>query len=354
MKSQSLLKTVMEKKTKANKAKTQRFLFYTGGTDSSLLLHYLTQLLIVNKNDNLVIVIVFNDKLGSSQGEKIPKALNQLISSFFSNDILNSSSVFDRISTLVIQENTIQSENLLFSYEEKKEKKQVSIKYAQQMPEMAKYSKSICGQELILLATIPSLATYLRCCKNKFYIGSCGSDLASNTLSQLHQIFNLYTDVLFGNNKESDLDIELSRSNLTPFSRNNAVYFNKDWIPTLNFPLSVLRKADVLMLLSHADIHNFIVDKPEDLLEFYSQADNFELINLTSAYHALISEHTGEDNLTSLISFIKTNQIQYTVNGEIKHIDSDLIENSINEAKLKFYSRAFGLNHDIVAQLLNS
>lgn len=327
--------------------KTKRFLFFTGGTDSVLILSMLLKLLTKNKSDELVVVLVANQGMASGQQEKVQRAIGMLVGNLIENNFHNNKGLMSRVSVMVIGQsfgtNPMEGSFNASSEDENGKRVETSINIAQQNQEMRGLMKSICAQELVVLSSVPSLIGFLGTCSNKFYLGACGTDLATTSASKLKKIFDLNMEMMVQMNEENDLDVEMKKSGLESYGRTGGKYFNPDWVPTLHFPLRDLRKADVIMLLNMQEISNYVVDKAEDLIEYHSQQDGFELTALTKVYDKYNRMYRKAVGFPSFVEFIRKPSLDIVYKDEEIKVSEEEVAKDIQKEQMSTMSRGGAL-----------
>ncbi len=328
--------------------KTRRFLFYTGGTDSTLILRLLLELASKNKNDEIVLVLAQSETLRSGQEDRTHKAMGSIISKLIEPS--NSPAMraaLKRVSVLVIGSKFITNPkdgalNCNAVDHEGKEH-QVDLPITQVNQEMRSLIKTLSLQELTLLGLSPQFTGFWGSCTNKFYIGICGSDLAARSIDKLLKIWNLNLEVMLDATSQNDLDGELKKAKCESYGRTGGKYFPKEWLPSLHFPLAGLKKVDVITMLKHYKIDDYQIDKPEHLLEYYSNSGMFELTCFTAVYDEFAKQFGNHEGFPSLVDFIRNPEIKVTVNGEQVVIDEAKIKESIEAAQLGMMGRAMGM-----------
>lgn len=333
--------------------RTKRFLFFTGGSDSTLLLLQLFKLVKKNKKDELVVVLVANQWVRSGTESKIHEALGMLLGNLIDSGFAKNKDLMSRVSVLVMNQGTISQRTIDMNgvFDDGSEH-ELSINVAQGNQDIAKYRTSISAQELVVMSATPSMVTYLGCCTNKFYIGACGSDIATRTTDKLKQIFNLSMEVLTVMGDSNDLELELKHAGLEPYGRTGGVYFNPSWIPTLEFPLQNLTKSDVILLLDKERCKNYVIDKAEDLLTHYSNADGFKMASITKVYHGYHQLYLGKtDNFPTLLEFIQQQKLTFTMNGEEFVVDEDEVASRIQAEMMTHVGRGLGVSIEDIKRL---
>lgn len=324
--------------------KTKRFLFFTGGTDSVLILHYLLLLMSKNKKDELVIVMVANSSMKSGKEGAIQEAVKHFVGNIVEKRLHCNKSIVDRISILLVNQSIesgdgspigfqgVTNDNIEFNF---------GIKLAEHDREFVKIIGSLVCQEIIILSSVPSIIPYLGSCKNTFYLGSCGSDVATRSTHQLRELFNLYFKIANMTSDSNSLEKELVKSGFKSYGRFEAKFINPDWIPTLEFPLQDLRKQDVVMLLDYEKLTSFEVAKPENLIEHFAADKGSEMYLMTKVYHYFKMSYGHPDDYPSLIDFIRTGSLRFKINDEETFISENQISEKIQEESINLIRRAF-------------
>lgn len=322
-----------------------------------LILWMLLQLLTKNKNDELVVVLVANQGMSSGQEEKVNRAIGMLTGNLIQNEFHSNKGLMSRVSVMVINQSYgTDPANGAFSVLAKDAKGtevDTKLNIAQSNQEMRGLMKSICAQELVILSSVPSLIGFLGTCRNKFYLGACGTDLATTSASKLKKIFDLNMEIMIQMNEENDLDVEMKKSGLSTYSRTGGKYFNPDWVPTLHFPLRDLRKADVVMLLNTQGIYNYVVDKSEDLLEYHAQQDGFELTALTKIYDNYSRMYRGAINFPSFIEFIRTPSLDIVFDNKSVKVSEVEVTKQVQLEQMNTVGRGSALISALMESLTN-
>ncbi|MCY9861346.1 hypothetical protein OTK49_02295 [Vibrio coralliirubri] len=334
--------------------RTKRFLFFTGGSDSALLLIQLIKLIKKFKKDELVIVLVANQWMRSGQDANIKQALGMIMGNLIDTSCAKNKDLMARISVLVMNQGTITQDTIDMNGEgDDGQEYELSLNVTQANQDITKYRTAISAQELIVLSTTPSMVTYLGCCTNKFYIGACGSDIATRTTDKLKQIFNLSMEVMTMMGDSNELEHELKHAGYQPIGRTGGNYFDSNWIPTLEFPLQNLTKPDVIMLLENERCQHYIIDKAEDLLTHYSNADGFKMASITKVYHGYRQQYLGKTkDFPSLLEFIQNQKLTFTQNGNEVLIDEDEVAARIQNEMMRHLGRGLGISLSDLAQMI--
>ncbi|WP_199438562.1 hypothetical protein [Vibrio owensii] len=327
--------------------KTRRFCFYTGGTDSTLILELNLQLLLKCPNDDIVIVLVISDILRSGQQEATENAIRMMIGTILdthaadSDEVINHAEIFDRVSILPINTCSPMQTNVdTTAVDQSGKKHSVQIQSVQADPKMLGFMKQLVTQESILMSAIPAIMMFLCDGHNKIFMGTCGSDIAANNVDKLKAQFDTMLDCMFMLNNNFDLEDELLEHGLKPINRFGQRGFPKYAKPTLHFPLICLKKQDVITSLIHGKSKNFIVDKPEQLMSYYGLTNQMEVQTLTAVYHKFHALHDYDSTFTTLSDFIRTNTLSVGTGENVKHVSAELIEQAIKEEKIKVLAMA--------------
>ncbi len=242
---------------KVGDGKTKHFVYYTGGTDSTLIASTIIRLMETYEDDELVIVLVKHSNLASGQEDRLNAAIEYLAANLV--DLAVPDSVIKRISLAIPANETISSHNV--------GRQSIKVSIAGEMVEFPLFKidpneqavlrHGTSAQESLLVATAGLLAPLLGKCRNVFYIGFCSGDAAISSTKQLRDYFAHSFKMIVDANKDID----------------------KDWMPTLEMPLETMRKSDVVYNLEVLGCRNFAVDKSEDLLMHYFQNNSQHLAN---------------------------------------------------------------------------
>lgn len=341
----SLAKYILMKKTN----KTKRFLFFTGGTDSVLLLNMIVKLLKANKEDELVIVLVSNSHLTSGQESNIQKAIEMLTANLISDEYHKDPQLINRISVLVPTMGIHNFGELgACAISENKKEEKITLKEAKHDPEIIQLRSCLALQEVTILASLPTISLYLGCCKNVIYIGACGTDIGTQQLDKLTQYFNLFYSIGLSPQATTPLIDELEENNIENFRRLGNKKFKEEWIPTLEAPLKGMRKQDVVMALTMLKNRFHCVDKAENLSEHYSMDKDQMVGYYTSVYHDLTKEHNYPENAPSLFQFIKNDQGQF---GDVL-IDQKKVAELVREKQIALLMRATKMPRNLVEMMI--
>lgn len=323
--------------------KTKRFLFFTYGSDSALILHYMLELLNKKKHDELVIVCVGSNTMRSGRNESLEKSFKAFVGSLIEKKAHLNKKLMNRIS-FALYDAQIDMSGVIRTEGETNtnERFELGINKISQDPNFAKYMKTLCCQELVLLGVVPSLTAFLGACRNVFYMGVCGTDLASSKLDKIRQMFDLQMDIAFSNSNK--FENELIGAGIDTYGRSGGLSVRKEWIPTLEFPLEGMRKQDVIMMLDMLNITTYEIDKPEDLLQHYAAMDNSKIYMLTKIYHDMKLLHNHPKDYPSLREFIQSEELKFTdVNGKAISIESDVLREILQNEFLNLLGRATGM-----------
>ncbi|MCY9870382.1 hypothetical protein [Vibrio barjaei] len=321
--------------------KTKRFLFFTGGTDSVVLFTLLTKMLKSNPLDELVAIVVGSPFMRSGNAENIETAFGQLMANLVDQKIIDNKELHSRISLLhlnthIFNEHTLEGQIQLHN----SDIQNVSIKTAK--PEDETFTKTLRSavlQETTVLSVVPTITPYLGACTNKFYLGACGSDIATENIAKLKKLFNLQFEIALQVADHSDLENELLDAGFDPFGRTGGITINKDWIPTLHTPLAALKKSDVMLLLHQYQITNYQVDKPECFFE-YAAMRSPQLSGLTKIYFEEEMRHDFPSNYPSIDDFMETQELRFSVGDKPVTISKKEINQKLQQEMLKTAMRA--------------
>ncbi|WP_318493366.1 hypothetical protein [Photobacterium leiognathi] len=332
-----------------NTEKTKRFLFFTGGTDSVLLLNMITKLLKHKLEDELVVVMVSNPNLTSGQESNIQKAIEMLSANLISDEIHNDQQLINRIS-LLIPSMGIQNfgEINIAATSNKQEQQKLTLPEAKHDAEFIQYRSCLALQEVTILGTLPQISLYLGCCKNVVYIGACGTDIGTQQTDKLTQFFDLFYNIGLSPQQTTPLLDELEDNNIETFRRQGDKKFKKEWAPTLEAPLKGMRKQDVVMALTMLKNSYHTIDKAENLCEHYSTDKDQMIGYYTSIYHDLIKLYNYPENAPSLFQFIKEDQGQF---GDVL-VDSTTIAELAKEKKIELLMRATKMPRNLVEMMI--
>lgn len=278
--------------------KTKHWVYFTGGTDSTLIVSTILRLMEKQDQDELVIVLVKHSNMGSGQAKRIEAALSYLAANLI--DLNLAESILKRVSIVAPANETIGSANL--------QSKGINVSKGDQVVSlplleidtkdqvMLKTGVSI--QESLVLASAALLVPYLGKCKNTFYIGLCSSDSSIPSVSHLCDYFS-ETFAIIG---QANSDIK------------------KEWLPTLEVPLERMRKSDIIYNLEVLGCRNFAVDKSEDLLMHYAMNDPQHLANerMFSKNDSDTDKGSLEHLMKSLLAVNKQNGGEHEITGKLK------------------------------------
>lgn len=319
------------------------FLFWTGGTDSALLLNYLLDEIShpKHKKDELVVVLVGSNQMASGQADKMERALGAFVGNIVDRKIHLNKGILNRISICVHDMNTGGKGSVrINAVTMDKEEVEVNVKHIEHDLEFIPCLKSLVMQELVVLSSVPSLIPFLGSGKNRFVIGMCGSDLASNSFDDLKQWFDLTFKIARQMHPHDELSRRRKKLGLEPFSRISGSYMSPESIPVLEAPLLALRKQDVVMLLEKENITSYVVDKNEDLLEWYAMKDHGDISLYTKMYHDFYTKYDRPNDFPTLREFLKTETLSFTYKGGTVTISRDELKHCMGLSMMDFLARA--------------
>ncbi|PSV00983.1 hypothetical protein [Photobacterium kishitanii] len=319
--------------------KQKRFIFFTGGTDSTLILHFLLELIQKRKEDELVIVIIAG-VIRSGTNDKIINSLKLAANNIITKNLSGKKDVLDRISIALINTELHSNEEFEITAKGSNNKSyNLSLNRVSHDPVVIPTLKSLVLQELTLMSSLPLLTQFLGSCKNTFYVGACGTDLATQSADKLTQYIKLFYEIAMLSSNGDNLSAELALEGIPSFSRNNTAVFNPEWIPTLEMPLRMMRKQDVVMALISLKNTSFDVDKKENLVEHYSMEGKLDemLQNHISLYHDIRVKHGYPDDYPSLLNFIRSKELRF---GDTVYTEEDL-NNTFNSFSMNLFDRIF-------------
>ncbi|MGR5347417.1 hypothetical protein [Vibrio mediterranei] len=322
--------------------KTKRFLYYTGGADSTLLLYYLIQLLKKNPQDQLVVVAVANPTMRSGQEDNINQAINLLCSMLVEQQFDKDASLLNRISVQIFSQTVALQEPITIKDVEtpRGEKGTITLKPAKPNDHaFLSRVKSMVMQEVTVLSSVPHLIPYLSSSANAVYLGCCSSDLANESLQKIRQHFDLTFEIALQMNQHSSLEKELMAAGLEPYGRRGGVYMEPEWMPTLNTPLASMTKMDVIMQLHHLGLTSFVIDKPEDLLGYYSMKSGGDMMIATKVYHRISMLYGHPEDMTSYKEFLATDSVSFTKDGETVTVSPQTIGQMAQEEAMNLMMR---------------
>ncbi|MGR5448650.1 hypothetical protein ACP3V3_02455 [Vibrio sp. PNB22_3_1] len=320
--------------------KTKRHLFYTGGSDSTLLLASFIDLMNKNKEDELNVILIGNETLGSGQHDKIMRAVNLLLGCLLEKRKFDKNEVLDRIEVNIIS-TSLHKEPIKASTTMDDEKRSITLGCAKTNPDMRKFGRSFLAQEVILINQLPTLLQFLGSCRNKFYLGTCGGSYATSTIESLKQLFNLQFSIMTSHNEHSDLDQELIVAGLEALSARPQKCIPSEWLPSLHFPLAKLKKNDVLRALEAHKISSYAIDKTEDLITFFNEKGEFAIQNYAKILHDIQLQCDDSGSLPDLVSFIRNEEVRFKINGKEQHMTKEHIDGQMLIHNLSLLSRSF-------------
>lgn len=337
--------------------KTKHWLFWTGGSDSALILHYLIELMKRDKTkkDEVVCVMIANSSLASGQQNEIEKAFKAYVGSLVEHDVNVNKQLLKRFSVCVVEQSVQHSGTTTVQGMDNKEREfEFELGFAKPDENFSKYGKLFAAQEVVLISAIPSLIPLLGACRNKFMIGSNGSDVANRNNDKLRQLFNLQLEIALSCSIPSDLEKTMKEAGLKPYGRNGDLEFPKEFIPTLSFPLENIRKADVVLMLDSLKLTSYEMQKSNDLLEHYAMVNGSTLYVMTAVYHHFKLFYNHPDDFPSLHDFVKSEALQFTKNGKPYKVEDGLIQIEMQKQMMNLLGRGLGGFRglgDLLAQL---
>lgn len=278
--------------------KTKHWVYFTGGTDSTLIVSSILRIMENQAQDELVIVLVKHSNMGSGQPQRIEAALSYLAANLI--DLNVSESILKRVSIVAPANETIGSANV--------QSKGINVSKGDQVvslplleidtKDQVTLKTGVSIQESLVLASAGLLTPYLGKCKNTFYIGLCSSDSSIPSVNSLCDYFS-----------ESFAIIGEANSDL-----------KKEWLPTLEVPLERMRKSDIIYNLEVLGCRNFAVDKSEDLLMHYAMNDPQHLANerMFSKNDSDTDKGSLEHLMNSFLAVNKQNGGEHEITGKLK------------------------------------
>lgn len=318
--------------------KTKRFLFFTGGSDSTLILRNILKLISgFTSTDELVVLMYASDSLRSGQQEKLEKSIEVLSRVLSEMGLCDNENLMKRVSVLVVKSEILTTPNDSMVCELEREDgslEKFKIKHASHDHKFLPYVKSLFMQESLLISTIPQVVPYLGACKNVFYMGCCGTDIATRNTARLKEVFDTTFACMTAQKESNSLDLEMIKAGIPSMGRAGGNYLNPDWIPTLEFPLQDLQKKDVLLLLENEKCQSYIVEKVENLVEHYSVKDPVVYAK-TQVYHKAFSEAGYPEEFPTYDEFLTTGTLPGKTPEEVNEL--------VKMATASFIFRVFGI-----------
>lgn len=333
-------------------SRTKRFLFFTGGTDSVFILDAMIKLLKKNRHDELVVLIVRQDNLGSGQEKDVERAIGVLISTLAEMNDHKNKGLMSRISVTILGVGFHVENKISVGVFDTDEMKSKTIELQVTQPESVwrKYMGGVVAQELALLGCVPSLLGHLGACKNTFYLGMCGSDFAAKSTAELKQVFDLMCKVAFSSSDRGGLAGELESIGFDSLSKSGHEKVQKAWIPTIEFPLANIKKQDVIAGLVENGRCNYAVDKAEDVLQYMATTpESIELAILGKAYHALRLMNNIPKDFTTFVEFVVTKKLSFTISGKPQNVEDTVISSVIQECSDEVMARGLGIRQTTTA-----
>lgn len=316
--------------------KTKRFLFFTGGSDSTLLLSLMLKLMVKNKTDELVILMYSSDQLASGQEAKLQQAFQILTANVVEGGYHKNKGLVNRISVLPINHNIVNNQPTVDVTGKTKhgEEFELSFKTATHDKEFVPCVKSLAMQEVLLVSTIPQIVPYLGACKNIFYMGCCGTDIATRNTERLKLIFDTYFQAANFASESNAFEKELKKAGIPTYGRTGGVYMNPAWIPTLEFPLQDQQKKDIILMLEANKNTSYVIDKVENVVEHYSVKDPIVYAK-TSVYHQENMRLDYPEDFPSFGEFLTTGNLPGKTVEEVNEM--------VAAEGMGFMMRAFGI-----------
>ncbi|EGQ9286363.1 hypothetical protein F7U66_10955 [Vibrio parahaemolyticus] len=322
--------------------RTRRFCFFTGGTDSTLVLEQQLNIITKKEEDDIVVVTVLSSFMRSGQLESFQEAMRSLIGTLLGKFDTTFEEMSSRIKILPIETCNIVNEGIQTEAKGSDGRTfSINLETAEPDPNFRPFIKQMIMQEPILLSAVPGLIPFLCNGKNKFYLGTCGSDLAANNVEKYKLIFDTLIESMVLLPRNFDLDKELIESGFKPLNRYGQGEFPNHALPTLHFPLISLKKQDVITMLIHSNSRNFVAQKNEHLLSYYGVESGGELEIYTGAYHKINAYYNYNRTLTSLTDFIRSGKLSLTIDDKKIDVPEEHVQLLLDEQRTALMAKLF-------------
>lgn len=274
--------------------RVKHFLFYSGGTDSTLILEDILKVMEHNEKDKLVIITVKDKYLGSGQKHRLMDTMTALSTRMGKLKSYNRD-VYDRVNFNMYSKHLmdVNAPDVPGSVE------------ARENMFFGNKTKKMQLQELLLINHAYNIVLLCENCHNRVYLGQSGGDLGNSNFDRLKRMFkNQVEFMVMDMLEESSLNDRFFST--TERKINNMSLFDselvKKVVPVLEFPLKNTKKENIMYRLKNEyPFANYDMStKIEDLLLVHGQ----EIHEEVQIYGGLLEklEHT-EPNYRGVMGF---------------------------------------------------
>ncbi len=319
--------------------RTKRFLFYTGGTDSTLLFSMMLDLLDKNHEDELILLVVYNESMRSGQEAKTQRALKYIGRMLITSMDLTER-VIDRVSFLVCSQGfPTLNEPLQFNGNVDGNDISLTVKHAESDESAQAYVRSWSAQEVILTSVIPTLLRYFGACRNVIYMGCAGSDPATINCEKLKEIVRLQFEVMTNMAAPSLLENELAEAGLGSYSSNYDRRCLPEYVPVIEFPLMNMGKGRIIAELERRKVTQFVVEKLEHVAGHHMMSDPADTMMKLAVYDEIRRQLDYPADFPGFGEFKLDSSLEVTVSGKKMTVGPDKYEKIMQQAQMDLIER---------------